>query len=91
MLRTRKVSRRTPKATTKPSSVRKVRGRTGEHREGAGEDDPGADVMTPPVTARARRMPCFGAVSDRLLAGAGDQEDVVVDAERDQEDEGEER
>ena len=33
----------------------------------------------------------FGAVLDRLLAGAGDQEDVVVDAQRDQEDEGEER
>ena len=48
-------------------------------------------VITPPVTARARRMPCFGAVLDRLLAGAGDQEDVVVDAERDEEDEGEER
>ena len=33
----------------------------------------------------------FGAVLDRLLAGAGDQEDVVVDPERDEEDEGEER
>ena len=31
----------------------------------------------------------LGAMLDRLLAGAGDQEDVVVDPEGDEEDEGE--
>ena len=56
-LRTRKVSRRTPKATTKPSSVRKVRGRTASTAKVPARTIP-ALVMTPPVTERDRRIPC---------------------------------
>ena len=48
-------------------------------------------VMTAAGDREGAQDPLFGAVLFGLLAGAGDQEDVVVDAERDQEDEGEER
>ncbi len=58
----------------------------GEHGEGAGEDDPGArDHGAGGGSARttASRASAFA----RLLAHAAHQEDVVVDPERDQEDE----
>ena len=48
-------------------------------------------VMTRAGDGEGAQDALFGAVLDRLLAGAGDQEDVVVDPQRDQEDEGEER
>ena len=48
-------------------------------------------VMTPPVAVSARSMPSRVPCVARLLAGPGDQEDVVVDAERDQEEEREQR
>jgi hypothetical protein len=69
-LRTRKVSRRTPKATTKPISVRKVSGRTPSTEKVPARTMP-ALVMTPPVTASARRMPCSepcASVSSRARA-----------------------
>ena len=50
-----------------------------------------AEVITPPVTPSPRRMPGRGAVLERLLAHPAHQEDVVVHAQRHQEDEPEQR
>ena len=54
--RTRNVSSRTPKATTKPICVRKMSGRTPSTANMPARTMP-AEVMTPPVTARPRSMP----------------------------------
>src|SRR5215218_8141832 len=62
----------------------------GEHGEGAGEDDASAGDDAAGDRERAQDA-LLGAVLLSLLAGAGDQEDVVVDAERDEEHEGEQR
>ena len=48
-------------------------------------------VMTPPVTARPARMPGRVAPPGGLLPDPGHEEDRVVDAERDEEDEPVER
>ena len=89
-LRTRKVSRRTPKATTKPISVRKVSGRLPSTEKVPARTMP-ALVMTAAGDGEGAQDALFGAVLDRLLTGTGDQEDVVVDPQGDEEDEGEER
>ena len=82
--RTMKVSSRTPKAITKPSSVRNTSGSDAEDAEGAGQHDArGGDHAA--GDRQAAQHPVAGAVAHRLLAHARHQEDVVVDPERDQE------
>ena len=60
----------------------------GQGGEGAGEDQAGAGDDAAGVDERGQ-YPLAGAVGGRLLARPGHQEDVVVDPERDEEDEGE--
>ena len=83
------VSSSTPNATAKPISAEDQRQRA-EHRERAGQHaarrgDHAAGGGQPDQRAAA------GAVPLRLLAHPGHQEDVVVDAQRDQEHEDEQR
>ena len=54
--RTTSVSSSTPKATTKPISVRNTSGSTASTRKVPASTMP-ADVITPPVTASPRSMP----------------------------------
>ena len=84
------VSSRTPRATAKPISANATTGSVPRTAKVPASTSP-ADVITPPVaaspTSAPRRVPtCLG-----LLVDAGHQEDVVVDAERDQEHEDEQR
>ena len=58
-----------------------------EHREGSREDDAGGGD-DPAGDGEAAQHPLAGAVAQRFLPGPCHQEDVVVDAERDEEDEG---
>ena len=57
-----------------------------EHREDRGEQDAGAGDHAAGGGQGAQHS-VAGAVGDGLLAGPGDEEDVVVDAEGDQEQE----
>ena len=50
-----------------------------------------AEVITPPVTPRPRRMPARVPCFEGLLADPGHQEDVVVHAQGHEEDEAEQR
>ena len=89
-VRTTSVSSSTPNATANPISARNTSGSTPRTENVAASTTP-AEVMTPPVTVSPRRMPRRVPLSQRLLAHAGHQEDVVVDAERDEEHEREQR
>ena len=62
----------------------------GEHRERPGEHDPGGRDHASRDGETCEHRPASRR-AQRLLAYAGHEEDVVVDAERDQEDEREER
>ena len=84
------VSISTPKATANPISARKTIGSTPRTANVEARTMP-AEVMTPPVTERPRSTPDLRAELQRLLPHPGHQEDVVVDPQRDQEDEREER
>ena len=86
--RTTRVSSSTPKATTKPISVRNTSGSTASTGERAGEHDAGGGDH-PAGDRQAAQHALAGAVLRRLLAHARHQEDVVVDPQRHQEDEGE--
>ena len=88
--RTRNVSSSTPNATAKPISARNTIGSTPSTTKVAASTSP-AEVITPPVTASPRRMPSRVPCCERLLPHPGHQEDVVVDAQRDQEHEREQR
>ena len=84
------VSSSTPNATAKPSSVRNVTGSVPSTANVPASTTP-AEVITPPVAASPISAPAAGAVPLGFLAHAGHQEDVVVDAQRDQEHEHEQR
>ena len=84
------VSSSTPNATAKPNSTSTTSGRTASAENVAASTMP-AEVITPPVTASPAQHPGRVPRRDRLLAYPAHQEDVVVDAEGDQEDEGEQR
>ena len=84
------MSSRTPNATVMPICVRATSGSTASTENVPARTTP-AEVITPPVTARPRRIASRVGRSERLLAHACHQEDVVVDPERDEEDEREER
>ena len=86
--RTTKVSRRTPTATVAPIWISSSSGSRVQGGEGAGEDQPGAGDDAAGGDQRPQRA-LAGAVDARLLAHPRHQEDVVVDAQRDEEDEGE--
>ena len=89
-MRTRNVSSSTPKAMTNPISRQERDRQDAEHGERPGEhdarrrDDAAGD-------RQAAQHPVVRAVLQRLLADARHQEDVVVDPQRDEEDEREER
>ena len=76
----------TPNATMKAIWTRNASGMTPSAANVAASTTP-AEVITPPVVVSPRSMPCTGAVAQRLLPDPGHQEDVVVDAEGDEEDE----
>ena len=88
--RTMIVSSNTPNATTNPICRVNVRGQRGQGAEGAGEHESGGRDH-----ATCRRQPDQGTPSAALapcfFADARHQEDVVVDAERHEEDEREQR
>ena len=86
--RTTKVSRRTPIATVAPIWISSSSGSRVRVAKVPARISP-APVTTPPVATSARSVPSRVPWTRRLLAHPGHQEDVVVDAERDQEDEGE--
>ena len=88
--RTMIVSSSTPNATAKPSSARNTIGSVASAANVPASTNP-AEVMTPPVAARPIRAPRRVPMLQRLLADPGHQEDVVVDAERDEEHEREQR
>ena len=73
-----------------PIWVSTMSGRTPSTQNTAASTMP-ALVMTAPVADTARTMPVSGAVLGCLFAGPGDQEDRVVDAERHEEQEREQR
>ena len=88
--RTTSASSSTPKAITKPISVRNTSGSTastekvpGEHDAGRGDDGAG--------DGEAAQHAVAGAVALGLLADPRHQEDVVVDPQAHEEDEGEQR
>ena len=81
-----KVSRRTPIATVAPIWTSSSSGSRVRVAKVPARIRP-APVTTPPVSTSARRMPSRVPCARRLLARPGHQEDVVVDAERDEEDE----
>ena len=89
-VRTTSVSSSTPMQMIVPSWASTTSGSTPRTAKTAASRMP-ALVMTPPVAVSARSMPSRVPCSARLLAGPGDQEDVVVDAERDQEQERQQR
>ena len=84
--RTTNVSSSTPKATMKPICVRTTSGSTASAPNVPASTMP-APVITAPVTASPRSVPSRVPCLLRLLAHPRHQEDVVVDPERDQEDE----
>ena len=86
--RTCRAARR--RRSMKPISVRKTSGSTASAENVPASTMP-ADVITAPVTARPRSMPSRVPWRVRLLPHARHQEDVVVDAQRDEEDEREQR
>ena len=88
--RTTRVSSRTPNATAKPISANADQRQAAERRERAGQHDAGRGDHAA-GRGQAGQRAAAGAVLLRLLADPGHQEDVVVDAERDQEDEHVER
>ncbi len=85
-----KVSIRTPIAIVKPISVRLTSGRTASAEKVPGEDDAGRGDHGS-GHGQAAEHALSGAVLEGLLAHAGHQEDVVVDPQRDEEDEREQR
>ena len=88
--RTTRVSSMTPSATATPSSARNTSGSDAEHQERGREHQAGRGDH--PAGGRQRDQRALaGAVVWRLLAHPGHQEDVVVDAQRDQEHEHEQR
>ena len=78
------VSSRMPSATAKPSSVKKVAGIVARTANVPASTNP-AEVITPPVVA----SPVRGVALAGFFPDPGHQEDVVVDAEGDQEHEDE--
>ena len=88
--RTMKVSSSTPRATAKPISAKATIGSVPRAAKVPARTRP-AEVMTAPVVGEARHHARAGALAGRLLADAGGQEDVVVDAQGHQEDEDEQR
>ena len=84
VVRTTSASKSTPSAIAKPISVSIVIGIDASTRNVPASTTP-AEVITPPVTINPRRMPSRGPCSDDFFAHTRHQEDVVVDAERDQE------
>ena len=82
--RTISVSSRTPSATATPISARNTSGSVPSTRNVAASTRP-AEVITPPVAASATSEPSRVPRVCGLLADPGHQEDVVVDAQGDQE------
>jgi len=88
--RTRNVSIRTPIAIVKPISVSATSGSTASVEKVPASTSP-AEVITAPGHGEAPDRPGARAAREGLLAHARHEEDVVVDAQRDQEDEREQR
>ena len=84
------VSRMTPRATATPSWARNTTGMVPSTRNVAASTRP-ALVITPPVEVSATSAPLRVPGVHRLLAHAGHQEDVVVDAQGHEEHEREQR
>ena len=89
-VRTTRVSSSTPTQMTTPSWASTTSGQHAEHREDGGEQDAGARDHAAGRGERPQHA-LAGAVPAGLLGGPGHQEDVVVDAERHQEHEREQR
>ena len=85
--RTMKVSSRTPNAIATPISVNGTSGGTRASAANVPASTMPAEVMTEPVAPGAPQHPLARAVLLGLLAGAREQEDVVVGAQRHEEDE----
>ena len=85
------VSTSMPSAIVKPAWNRLSTGSAISTREGAGEDQPRARDHAAGAPQRRRRPRRASSRPAQLLADPADQEDVVVDAERDEEDEREQR
>ena len=78
------VSSRMPKATARPSSVRNVAGIVARTANVPASTNP-AEVITPPVAASPDDGAVAGVAFVGFFADPGHQEDVVVNAERDEE------